>query len=59
MTLAHDIARCRGFGDGPEEWLEECLTCQRRTAPGGEVHMQPPLIIAFFCEYYIPEDSHG
>lgn len=54
MTLPADIARCPGFGDGPEDWLEECGTCQRRTAPGGEVHMQPPTIITFSCEYHIP-----
>lgn len=55
MTLPNDIARCAGFGDGPEGWLEECLTCQRRTAPGGDFHMAPPQIITFFCEYCIPE----
>lgn len=55
MTLPHHIARCRGFGDGPDDWLEECHTCQRRTAPGGERNMEPPKIITFFCEYWIPE----
>lgn len=49
------IARCPGFGDGPEDWLEECHDCQRRTAPGGEL-WSPPLIVALWCEDYIPPD---
>jgi hypothetical protein len=56
MTLPNDYARCRGWGDGPEEWLDECHDCQRRTAPPGEQGMEPPQIITFFCEYYIPPD---
>jgi hypothetical protein len=56
MTLPHDIARCAGFGPTPDQWLDECHDCQRRTAPGGEVHMEPPAIIVFFCEYCIPPD---
>lgn len=55
MTLPADIARCAGFGPTPEDWLDECTDCLRRTAPGGEVHMEPPSVIAFFCEYHIPE----
>jgi hypothetical protein len=54
MTLPANIERCRGFGDGPEDWLEECETCQRRTAAGGGVFMQPPPILTFFCEFNIP-----
>jgi len=50
MTLPHDIARCDGAG-----W-DECHDCQRRTAPGGEVHMAPPPIVTFACEYYIEPD---
>ena len=57
MTLPADIARCRGFGPTPEDWLEECKTCQRRTAAGGAVFMEPPKIIAFFCEFVIPGDE--
>ena len=53
MTLPHDIARCAGFGPTPEEWLEECQDCLRRTAPGGEVQMAPPTVIGFCCPYYI------
>lgn len=50
MSLPADYARCAGAG-----W-EECEDCQRRTAPGGEQHMQPPAIVAFWCESYIPPD---
>jgi hypothetical protein len=57
MTLPADIARCAGFGPTPDHWLDECHDCQRRTAPGGEVHMEPPAIIVFFCEYHIPPDQ--
>ncbi len=56
MTLPDNIDRCLGFGDDPEDWLDECHTCQRRTSPGGQVFMKPPAIIAFFCEFVIPED---
>lgn len=61
MTLPADVDRCRGFGPTPEDWLEECHTCQRRTSPwaglpGGEQFMQPPTIITFFCEFVIPGD---
>jgi hypothetical protein len=31
MTLPANIERCRGFGDGPEDWLEECQTCHQST----------------------------
>lgn len=56
MSLPADIDRCAGFGDGPEDWLDECKTCQRRTAAGGDVFMEPPSIITFFCEFVIPGD---
>lgn len=56
MNLLHDIARCPGWGDGPEDWLMECNDCQRRTAPPGWQSMQPPQIITFWCEDYIPPD---
>jgi hypothetical protein len=58
MTLPDNIDRCRGFGDGPEDWLDECHACQRRTSPGGLYFMKPPAIIAFFCEFIIPEDTN-
>jgi hypothetical protein len=54
--LPHDIARCPGWGDGPDDWLEECHDCQRRTAPAGDYFMAPPPIIALWCEAYIPPD---
>lgn len=57
MTLPADIERCAGFGPTPDDWLEECETCQRRTAAGGEVFMEPPSIITFFCEFVIPGDE--
>jgi len=56
MSLPADIARCPGWGDGPEDWLDECQDCQRRTAPGGEAQIGPPAVVAFECENYIPPD---
>ena len=56
MTLPANIKRCPGFGDGPEDWLEECETCQRRTDAGGEGFMEPPQVVTLWCEHYIPPD---
>lgn len=56
MSLPNDYARCAGWGDGPDGWLEECHDCQRRTSPGGENHMAPPQIVTLWCESYIPPD---
>lgn len=56
MTLPNDYARCAGWGDGPEDWLEECHDCLRRTSPGGKSHMSPPSIVTLWCDYYIPPD---
>lgn len=53
MTLPNDIARCSGVGSDEEGWREGCETCLRRLAKGGEYHMEPPPIIAFWCEYQI------
>jgi hypothetical protein len=36
-----------------EQAGEGCADCLRRTSPGGSVHMEPPPIIAFECEYSI------
>ncbi|VUZ24138.1 Uncharacterised protein [uncultured Comamonas sp.] len=63
MPLPHDIARCPGVGsdDENEGWREGCETCLRRTKPGDERYqswMQPPPIIAFFCEYLIEPGEH-
>ena len=61
MTLPKDIARCRGIGSDEEGWREGCDTCLRRLAiatdkPGARVNnMQPPPIIALWCEYHIPK----
>ena len=41
MTLPADIARCRGFGPTPDDWLEECrflsLPFHALPLPAGEV----------------------
>ena len=57
--LPNDIARCDGVGDDAEGWREGCETCLRRTAERNDftVMMEPPAIIAFWCEYLIePSD---
>jgi len=63
-TLPNDVARCEGAGswDWREGWFwrEGCEDCLRRTAPRKGVHsfIEPPLIIAFWCEYQIePEEK--
>ena len=59
MSLPNDIARCSGIGSEKEGWFEDCETCLRRLAiasdnPNARVNnMQPPPIIAFWCEYRI------
>lgn len=63
MSLSADTARCPGVGfDDPAapggfDWREGCETCQRRTSsppdPDRVVMMEPPLIIAFWCEHLI------
>ena len=54
-ALANDIARCNGIGNDAEGWREGCDTCWRRTAPRPEIvtMIDPPIIIAFWCEYLI------
>lgn len=54
-TLAA-IDHCPGWGDGPEDWLDECHDCQRRTSATGPSHIEPPQIVALWCEAYIPPD---
>ena len=59
--LLYDIARCPGVGSENEGWREGCETCLRRTAPGSphrQVWMEPPAIIAFWCEYLIEPGGH-
>lgn len=59
MTLPRYIARCPGVGSDDEGWREGCEKCLRRTVPVESPHqvppMEPPLIIAFWCEYLIEE----
>jgi hypothetical protein len=55
-SLPNDYARCEGWGDGPDDWLDECHDCQRRTALEGNQWMTPPPIVALWCEAYIPPD---
>jgi hypothetical protein len=52
--LPDDVARCRGVGSDEEGWREGCDVCLRRLAPGNGEHvanMEPPLIVAFWCEF--------
>ena len=60
-SLPYDIARCQGVGSENEGWREGCETCLRRTAPGSphrQAWMEPPAIIAFWCEYLIEPGGH-
>ena len=58
--LPDDIARCDGVGSDAEGWREGCDDCLRRLAPPNDprrvVVMEPPAIIAFWCEYHIEAD---
>lgn len=63
MSLPADVARCRGYGSDAEGWREGCEQCLRRTSPPaehtwGQVWMEPPAIIAFWCEYLIEGGDH-
>lgn len=54
-TLPYDIARCAGVGD-ENGWREGCDVCLRRLSAGREEqqsYIEPPAVIAFFCEFYI------
>lgn len=54
--LPDDVARCRGVGDDDEGWREGCERCARRLSPAsGDYgsYMEPPPIIAFWCEFLI------
>lgn len=55
MTLLKDEARCLGVGSDEEGWREGCEHCLRRTSLASENagRMEPPAIIAFWCEYLI------
>jgi len=61
-TLPNDAARCNGVGseeDGEWNWREGCEDCLRRTAPrdGVDSFIEPPMIIAFWCEWHIEPDG--
>lgn len=56
MTPPTPLAHCPGWGDGPDDWLDECHDCQRRTAPAGGETMPPPQIVALWCENYVAPD---
>lgn len=51
--LPADIARCPGVGSEEEGWREGCDKCLRRLAAPSRYWMEPPPIIAFWCEYLI------
>jgi hypothetical protein len=54
--LLDDVARCRGVGDEQDGWREGCESCARRLAPANGTrvaNMEPPPIIAFWCEFLI------
>lgn len=57
--LPDDIARCEGvIVEGV--WREGCENCLRRIAPvSGDyaAHIEPPAIIAFWCEFLIEGDD--
>jgi hypothetical protein len=58
MTLPEDVARCPGSGSEAEGWREGCEDCLRRICTPGENSpwIEPPPIIAFWCEYLIEAD---
>jgi len=54
--LPNDVARCKGIvSDG--ELFEDCENCLRRLAPAtvNVFYIEPPVIIAFWCEYLIED----
>ena len=56
--LPSDLARCPGVGSDTDGWREGCERCLRRIAPGvWRVHMAPPPIIVFWCEYLIEAEA--
>ena len=55
--LPYDVARCPGVGSDADGWREGCDRCLRRISSGGRVHMAPPPIIVFWCEYLIEAEA--
>jgi hypothetical protein len=45
--------------DGTWDWREGCETCLRRIAPRNGVYssIEPPKIIAFWCEFLIEPEK--
>ena len=56
--MTDDTARCPGSGS-EGEWREGCEDCAHRLAPRPDTAtwIEPPPIIAFWCEYHIPMDG--
>lgn len=60
MSLPKDVARCRGVGNDDEGWREGCEHCLRRTSKTDSEYqswIEPPAIIAFWCEYLIDSED--
>jgi hypothetical protein len=63
-TLPNDVTRCEGVGDWDWKegwgWREGCENCLRRTAPRNGVNsfIEPPKIIAFWCEFLIEPEKN-
>jgi hypothetical protein len=70
VTQPSNLDRCPGWGDGPDDWLNECEDCQRRTAPPDHQAIVPtsrfalrnrngtlpPAIVVLWCEAYVPPE---
>lgn len=62
VSLPNDVARCNGVGNELEGWRDGCNRCLRRTSTYDVdyvVHMLPPEIIAFECEYLIETNNYN
>lgn len=59
--IMDNIARCRGVcdeDDGEIYWREGCERCVRRTmTPNTTPMIEPPAIIAFWCEYLVEQEN--
>lgn len=62
-TLPADVARCLGAGSDAEGWREGCDVCLRRLAPPAPgrhtLLIEPPAIVAFWCEHLIEPEVRG